>query len=132
MRLFEPIPFLLSLLERVPGNSIVGFQMNWTEEELQQREFFVEFLESSKVSLPYIEPDVLLNLNDLNRERIIQVVKDRFDDSDICHCFILNDKQIILESYDSLTSNRVDRSITGLEDFEGHFEYRDSGHIDID
>lgn len=57
MRPFQPISFLLSVLERVPGNSIVGFQMNWTEEELQQREFFVEFLESSKVSLPYIEPE---------------------------------------------------------------------------
>jgi len=106
--------------------------MNWTEEELQQREFFVEFLESIKVSLHYIEPDILLNLNDLNRERIIQVVKKRFDDSDICHCFILNGNQTILESYDALTSNRVDTSINGLGDFRSHFEYRDNDHISFD
>lgn len=59
-------------------------------------------------------------------------MKERFDDSDICHCFILNGNQIILESYDGLTSNLVDISITGLEDFRGHFEYRDIDHVDFD
>lgn len=130
----ETVRFLVRVVEQTPDGSYLGLQTNWglTDDltdpiilsEHRKRQALQEFTVENIRNLEYIYPDLTIEITDDNNREVRKRLLDLFDDSDICHCFIISGDTVVLESYDGLQHNTLDRQIK-LDGIDIEFEYRE-------
>jgi hypothetical protein len=148
MNKFDSIDFLCSLIRQCPDNSIFemtcNFDINYSRVELlgsvlnndatiqncnddRQREVLKSsLLENYKISedrngTKLWEHGLNLLVKEQNKETIIKILSDNFDNADICHCNVYPNNDLtqdkIAECYDGFNHSVVDSK---------HFKFTDS------
>lgn len=137
---FDQVDFLSSLIEQCPNNCVAELQCNWTSttysdkeiaeinkyltkkiEDCQtdrQTEVFKSFLlESYKFQEQQFgkftiwDGGLNLLITDKNKNKIVEKLKEYFDNRDVCHCQIYTQEEHIVECYDTFTHNKLDSNI---------------------